>query len=56
MAQQITRADVAEAAAAKGVGILQALNMMQAACAKLNDEQTLAKLCEIKSEILFGDE
>ena len=53
---QITRQDVAQAAAAKNIGILQALAMMQAACAKLGDESTLTQLCSIKSEILFGDE
>ena len=52
----ITREDVAQAAAAQGVGILEALRMMQAVCAKDGDEQTLAALCAVKSEILFGDE
>jgi len=33
---------------------MEALRMMQAACAKFGDEKTLSRLCEIKSEILFG--
>ncbi len=45
----ITRQDVAQAAAAQGVGILEALRMMQAVCAKAGDEQTLAALCAIKN-------
>lgn len=53
---KITRDDVAEAAAAKGVTIMEALRMMQAVCAKAGDEATLDRLCQIKSEILFGDE
>ena len=56
MTKQITRQDVVKAAAEKGIGILQAINMMQAACAKLGDEKTLSQLCTIKSQILFGDE
>lgn len=56
MTKQITRADVAQAAAAKGVTILEALRMMQAVCAKAGDEQTLSALCAVKAEILFGDE
>ncbi|MFZ9960573.1 MAG: hypothetical protein ACO3GP_09290 [Candidatus Limnocylindrus sp.] len=52
----ITRQAVAKAAAAKGVTILEALRMMQAVCAKVGDEQTLAALCAVKFEILFGDE
>lgn len=56
MTKQITRADVAQAAAAKGVTIMEALRMMQAVCAKVGDEQTLAALCAVKAEILFGDE
>jgi hypothetical protein len=56
MNKQITRNDVAQAAAVKGLTIMQAINMMQAACAKLGDESTLSQLCAIKSKILFGDE
>ncbi len=56
MSRKITRKDVVEAAAAKGVRVLEALTMMQAAAAKMNDENTLGQLCKIKSEILFGDE
>lgn len=52
---KITRKDVAEAAAAHGVGILKALGMMQSVCAKAGDEKTLTCLCEIKNDILFGD-
>ena len=44
-----------EAAAAKNIGLLQAINMMQAACAKLGDESTLAALCAIKAQVLFGE-
>ena len=56
MTKQITRNDVAQAAAAKGVSILEALRMMQAVCAKSGDEKTLDALCAVKNEILFGDE
>ena len=56
MTKQITRNDVAQAAAAKGVSILEALRMMQAVCAKGGDEETLNALCAVKNEILFGDE
>lgn len=56
MSKQITRNDVAKAAAAKGLPILEALRQMQAVCAKAGDEQTLAALCAVKAEILFGDE
>lgn len=52
----ITKNDVIQAAAEKGVGILQALSMMQGACAKLGDSSTLEQLCAIKASILFGDE
>lgn len=55
-AAKITRADVAQAAAAKGATIMEALRMMQAVCAKAGDEYTLEQLCAIKSDILFGDE
>lgn len=55
-AAKITRADVAQAAADKGVTIMEALRMMQAVCAKTGDENTLEQLCAIKSDILFGDE
>lgn len=56
MNRKITRKDVVEAAAAKGIRVLEALTMMQTAAAKMNDESTLEQLCKIKSEILFGDE
>ena len=56
MTHKITRSDVAQAAAEKGVSIMEALSMLQSACAKLGDEQTLESLCAIKSDILFGDE
>lgn len=56
MSKQITRANVAQAAAEHGVTILEALRMMQAVCAKAGDEKTLAALCAVKNEILFGDE
>lgn len=56
MTKQITRDDVAQAAAAKGVTILEALRMMQAVCAKAGDEQTLDILCAVKNQILFGNE
>lgn len=52
----ITIQAVAEAAAANNIGLLQALSMMQAACAKLGDETTLAALCAVKAQILFGNE
>lgn len=55
-AKQITRNDVVQAAAAKGVTILEALRMMQAVCAKAGDEATLDALCAVKNEILFGDD
>lgn len=53
---QITREDVAKAAADKGITIMEALRTMQAVCAKLGDEKTLSALCDIKSQIIFGDE
>lgn len=56
MAKQITRNDVVEAAAAKGIRILEALSMMQSVAAKMGDESTLEQLCAIKSEILFGED
>jgi hypothetical protein len=56
MARKITRNDVVQAAAEKGIRVLEALSMMQAAAAKMKDESVLAQLCAIKSEILFGDE
>ena len=56
MNTQITRTDVAVAAAAHGVTIMEALRLMQAVCAKAGDEKTLADLCAIKHEMLFGDE
>jgi hypothetical protein len=55
MTQSITRADVAQAAAAHGVGILEALRMMQAVCAKAGNEQILEQLCALKSDLLFGN-
>jgi len=51
-----TRTEVAQAAAAHGVTILEALRMMQEVCAKSGDEQTLEALCAVKAEILFSDE
>jgi hypothetical protein len=56
MTKQITRDDVAQAAASKGVTIMEAIRMMQAVCAKAGDEKTLSALCAVKNEILFGDE
>ena len=55
MTYTITRNDVVEAAAAKGIRVLEALSMMQAAAAKMNDERTLEMLCSIKNDMLFGD-
>lgn len=52
----ITRNDVVEAAAAKGMRVLEALSMMQSVAAKMGDERVLEQLCAVKSEILFGDE
>lgn len=48
----ITLNDIAKAAADEGVTVMQACNMMQAACAKLGDEATLDALCTIKAEII----
>ena len=56
MNRKITRQDVVEAAAAKGIRILEAIGMMQAVAAKMGDERTLVQLCAIKHEMLFGDE
>jgi hypothetical protein len=56
MNRKITRQDVVEAASSRGIRILEALNMMQAAAAKMGDESTLEQLCAIKSDMLFGDE
>lgn len=56
MKKQITREDVVKASIESGVGIFEAINLMQAACAKLGDEETLSQLCKIKSDILFGNE
>lgn len=56
MNAKITRNDVVQAAAEKGIRVLEALNMMQAAAAKMSDEGVLERLCAIKAEILFGDE
>ena len=53
---KITRADVVQAAADKGLTIMEALRMMQAVCAKQGDEATLEQLCAIKSDMLFGDD
>ena len=52
--RQITRSDVAQAAADQGIGILEALTLMQAAAAKMSDESVLSQLCRIKNEVLFG--
>lgn len=54
--EKITRKDVVQAAAEKGIRVLEALNMMQAAAAKMNNENVLQQLCDIKREILFGEE
>lgn len=54
MTRKITRRDVVEAAAAKGIPILEALNMMQAVAAKMGYESTLEQLCAIKRDMLFG--
>lgn len=51
----ITRQDVVDAAADKGIRVLEALSMMQAACATLGDEEILSQLCAVKNELLFGD-
>lgn len=55
MKSKITRKDVLQAASEKGIHVLEALSMMQAVAANMKDENILAQLCEIKSEILFGD-
>ncbi len=52
----ITRQNVVQAAAESGVGILEALSLMQSAAAQMGDERTLSRLCQIKSEILFGED
>lgn len=54
--RKITRADVVQAAASKGIPVLEALTAMQSVAAKMKDKHVLSQLCEIKSEILFGDE
>lgn len=43
MTKQITRNDVVEAAAAKGIRVLEALNMMQSVAAKMGDESNSAR-------------
>lgn len=48
----ITRADVQQAAADKGMTELAAITLMQAGAVKLGDEATLETLCGIKSEII----
>ena len=53
---KFTKEDVVAAAAAQGVGILEAIRMMQTVCAKAGDESTLSRLCEIKNEMLFGND
>lgn len=53
--KQITRADVVQAAAEKGVPVLQALTAMQGVAAKMSNDSVLRQLCAIKSEILFGN-
>lgn len=50
--KQITREHVEIAAKEKGVEVMKALSMMQGACAKLGDMETLERLCQIKAEIL----
>lgn len=50
--QQITREHVEQAAKEKGIELMTALTMMQGACAKIGDVETLERLCEIKAEIL----
>ncbi len=52
---RITQQDVEQAAYEMGFGVLDALNLMQTAAAKMRDESTLLELCQIKNEILFGD-
>lgn len=53
---KVTREDVVKAALSKDIDVLEALSLMQTAAAKMGDEDTLSQLCDIKSEILFGDE
>lgn len=55
MTRKITRNDVVQASAEKGIRVLEALTMMQAAAARMSDEGTLEQLIAIKNEILFGD-
>ena len=56
MNAKITRNDVVQAAADKGIRVLEALNLMQAAAAKMRDEAVLNQLCAVKADILFGDD
>lgn len=56
MTIKITIEDVCRVAKMEGIGVLQALLMMQTVCAKSGDEETLMALCDVKNEILFGDE
>lgn len=53
---KITRNDIVQAAAEKGMRVLEAITIMQSAAAKMNNESVLEQLIAIKSEILFGDE
>ena len=55
MSRKITRKDVVQAAAEKGIRVLEALTLMQAAAAKMGNEIVLEQLVAIKSEILFGE-
>ena len=50
----ITKECVIKAASEKGIRIIEAISMMQAVAAKNGDSALLDRLCEIKSEILFG--
>ena len=48
----ITRTDVQQAAAAKGMTELEAISLMQAGAAKLGHHDVLDALCAIKAEII----
>lgn len=51
---KITKECVIKAAEEKGIPTIQAISMMQAVAAKNGDSELLNRLCDIKSEILFG--
>lgn len=48
----VTRATVERAAAASGISLLEAVNRLQAMCARFGYDDSLEALCAIKADLL----